>query len=84
VLRSVKAALTLIGAKFIKIHGVPTMESGTPDIIGCHRGRCFTMELKRPGEKPTPLQEKRLREWQTAGAITGVVTSAREALELLE
>jgi hypothetical protein len=56
---------------------------GDSDITGCIRGWHFELEVKRPGERPTPLQLRRLREWRYAGAITGVVTSVAEVRELL-
>lgn len=64
--------------KAIKIHGNAYTEAGTPDIMGCIEGRAFFLELKVPGKKPTAIQERRLREWKEAGAITGVVTSIEE------
>ena len=36
--------------------------AGDPDIDACLRGRSVQLEVKRPGEKPTPLQVKRLEE----------------------
>jgi len=61
--------------KAIKIHGNAYTEAGTPDIAGCIQGRSFWIELKRPGEEPTVIQRKRIREWSDAGAITGVAES---------
>lgn len=58
--------------------------AGDPDITGCLGGRHFEFEVKRPGERPTPLQLRRLREWEDAGAITGIVTSVAEVRGLLE
>ena len=57
--------------------------AGDPDIDACIRGRSLQLEVKRPGEKPTPLQLKRLEEWRQAGAITGVVTSVEETRAVL-
>ena len=57
--------------------------AGDPDIDACIRGRSLQLEVKRPGEKPTPLQLQRLEEWRTAGAITGVVTSVEETRAVL-
>lgn len=58
--------------------------AGEPDIDACIHGRSLQVEVKRPGEHPTPLQWKRLGEWRKAGAIAGVVTSVEEVRELLE
>jgi hypothetical protein len=58
--------------------------AGEPDIDACIGGRSLQLEVKRPGEKPTQLQRKRLEEWRKAGAITGVVTSVADVRDLLE
>jgi len=58
--------------------------AGDPDIDACIRGRSVQLEVKRPGEKPTPLQARRLEEWGRAGAIVGVVDSVGKVRELLE
>jgi hypothetical protein len=58
--------------------------AGDPDIDACIRGRCLQLEVKRPGEKPTPLQMKRLADWQRAGALVGVVSNVGEVREILE
>ena len=58
--------------------------AGDPDIDACVHGRSLQLEVKRPGEKPTPLQVKRLEEWRDAGAIVAVVTSVMEVRILLQ
>ena len=40
------------------------------------------IELKKPGNEPTPLQIQRLAEWERAGAVTAVIHSTSE-LDLL-
>jgi hypothetical protein len=57
--------------------------AGDPDIDGCIRGRSLQLEFKRPGERPTLLQARRLEEWRRAGAIVGVVVSVDEVKDLL-
>ena len=57
--------------------------AGEPDIDACLRGRSLQLEVKRPGEKATPLQLKRLEQWRQAGALTAVVTSVEEVKTLL-
>lgn len=42
--------------------------AGVPDRIVIHRGRILFVELKRPGEKPRPLQKVRARQMREAGA----------------
>lgn len=56
---------------------------GDPDLYGSIDGLHFEIEVKRPGNKPTELQLRRLSEWRAAGAITGIAHSAEEALEIL-
>ena len=57
--------------------------AGDPDIDACICGRSVQLEVKRPGEKPTLLQVKRLEEWRQAGAIVAVVVSVDDAKSLL-
>lgn len=57
--------------------------AGDPDIDACIRGRSVQLEVKRPGEKPTQLQMRRLCEWNNAGAVAATVTSVAEVGALL-
>jgi hypothetical protein len=57
--------------------------AGDPDIDACLRGHSVQLEVKRPGKNATPLQLKRLDEWQRAGAVTAVVHSVLEVKQLL-
>lgn len=47
--------------------------SGVPDIIACHDGRFIGIECKAGTNKPTPLQEKNLKDIQAAGGVSLVV-----------
>lgn len=47
--------------------------SGVPDIIGCYEGLFFGIECKAGKNKPTPLQEKNLKEIRDAGGLDMVV-----------
>ena len=58
--------------------------AGEPDIDACLRGRSLQLEVKRPGQKPTPLQLKRLEQWRQAGALVAVVSSVEEVKALLD
>ncbi len=58
--------------------------AGDPDIDACIRGRSVQLEVKRLGERPTPLQLKRLEEWRKAGAVVAVVHSVAEVRAVLE
>lgn len=73
-----------------KRHGTVFAVRGDPDLYGVlplthpvWPGRHFELEVKRPGERPTPLQITRLSEWEKAGALVGVVTSVEEAMTVL-
>ena len=57
--------------------------AGEPDIDACLAGRSLQLEVKRPGQKPTALQCRRLEEWRHAGALVGVVTSVEEVRALI-
>ncbi|HOQ47727.1 MAG TPA: hypothetical protein PLA43_10675 [Bryobacteraceae bacterium] len=57
--------------------------AGDPDIDACIRGRSVQLEVKRPGERPTPLQLKRIEEWRRAGAVVAVVSSVADVKSLL-
>lgn len=84
----VKSILTWLnkqpGIKAEKTHGGMYGKAGKPDITGCIRGRRFEIEVKRPGNKPTKLQLKELKEWEAAGAIVGVAYSLDDVKELLK
>lgn len=72
-----------IGAKAIKTTP-PGVEAGTPDILGCWRGRAFAIECKRPGEDATPLQKHRLAQWADAGALVCVADSLEKVQILFD
>jgi hypothetical protein len=58
--------------------------AGDPDIDACVCGRSVQLEVKRPGERPTPLQLKRIEEWRRAGAVVAVVHSVAEVRVVLK
>jgi hypothetical protein len=74
---------TVPQCKAEKTHGGAFGRAGKPDITGCLNGRRFEIEVKRPGQKPTEIQKKHLREWEAAGAIVGVAHSVEEARLIL-
>lgn len=71
------------GAHVIKTYGGP-YRRGLPDLIGVYRGQALALEVKRPGGKPTQLQEYELSRWAAAGAVAAVVTSVDEVKQLIE
>lgn len=68
----------------VKMHGNQYMMKGLPDILAIRGGRCAWMEVKRPGEHPTRIQEHRMRELASAGCPVAVVHSAADARHFLE
>lgn len=66
-----------------KIWGSPTQESGISDVIGCLRGRYIALEVKLPGEEPSPTQLWQIERTRRAGGIAEVVHSVEEALDVL-
>jgi hypothetical protein len=66
-----------------KVHGGPMQALGIPDIVLCYQGRFGGLEVKRPGQKPTAIQQATLDRIRECGGIAAVVTSVDEALEAL-
>ena len=54
--------------------------SGMPDVWMIHAGRTYCLEVKRPGEKLTLLQQKTMDKLSVAGATVAVVHSIEEPL----
>lgn len=58
--------------------------NGIADIIACKHGRYFAFEVKRrPGMKPSALQEAWLQEKHRHGAIAKCVGSVEEVAEIV-
>ena len=53
-------------------------KAGWPDLLCCFKGRFIGLEVKKPGQRATKLQEFKLAELKAAGAYVGVVTSVSE------
>ena len=69
-----KGSSDLIGWKSIRI---------TPDMVGETVALFVAVEVKQPGERPTPEQRLFLEAVRNAGGIAGVATSVQEAEKLL-
>lgn len=82
---AIRKALEKRGCLVRKRHGggYGTL-AGEPDLYGCYTGLAFVIEVKRPGGKLTPLQERRLKEWRDAGAATYVAYSVGSAISWFE
>ena len=51
-------------------------KSGVPDIVGCYKGAFFGIECKAGKNTPTPLQEKNLKEINSAEGFDLVVNES--------
>ena len=49
-----------------------TNKNGIPDLLILKNGKAFFVEVKRPGEKPRPLQEYRMNALRELGFICEV------------
>ena len=76
--RSIMQHLNAIDGCIFRKRG-PGSTAGDPDVYGSYFGQHVELEIKRPGEQPTPLQRQRLREWAQAGATCAVVRSVTDA-----
>lgn len=68
----------------VKIHGSLFQRRGLPDLICCYRGNFVAFEVKRPGEKATPLQEYTLGEITQSGGFAWVISTVEEAVTNLD
>jgi Holliday junction resolvase len=66
------------GVYAIRTHGGSFQQKGTPDVIGCARGRFFAIEAKRSAkEQPTTAQRYNLKKFRQAGGKTFVGYDAK-------
>lgn len=49
--------------------------AGLPDVFYLEAGTLYAIEVKRPGERPTPIQERRILELRKSGAVAIVACS---------
>lgn len=61
-----------------------TQRVGVPDFLICYAGRFISLEVKRPGKKPTNEQRNELAWIRSAGGLDAVVTSLDEVKAILE
>lgn len=78
------AAAKNLGWVAYKIHGNAFQVAGLPDILCIKGGRVAWMEAKRLGNKPTPVQVRRMLELEKAGCWVTVIHSGKEAKTFLE
>lgn len=73
-----------MGAWCFKVHGSEFQPSGIPDISGVFQGYSVWCETKMPGNKPSMIQWKRIRDLRRAGALVIVSYSVADAVQMLE
>lgn len=66
---AIKKYLDSIGAWYFCPYMAGFGKSGVADIIACIKARFVSIEVKREGKKPTPIQERRMDEIRRAGGI---------------
>ena len=82
-------ALTLGIRQLLNMHriwhfkhwGGPMGEKGVSDIIGCHNGRMFAIEIKTQAGRVTPYQQRFLDRVNDAGGIGFVARSIEDVVE---
>ena len=84
IVAKVLAEAKRLGLLAIKNHGSSYSVKGLPDVLAIKDGMCAWMEVKRPGEEPTRIQEHVMRQLAGAGCPVTVVRSASEARRFLE
>jgi len=67
-----------------KVHGHDQQMSGVPDLLACYRGRFIGLEVKMPGNHPSPRQIYVMDRIAWAGGIVLVPYSVSEALDCLD
>ena len=59
-------------------------ERGVPDILCCMNGQFIGFEIKRPGGKPTKIQDAQRQRIISAGGQAHVVTSLEDIKQIIE
>ena len=57
---------------------------GVPDILVCYKGRFFGIEVKVPGKKPDPWQERELLAITLARGVSFVAYSVEDVRGIME
>jgi hypothetical protein len=86
IVKRIQQKISERGGRCFKIHGGdnPFQEAGIPDILVCYKGYFLGLEVKQPGEEPSPMQRKVLHEIERAGGIGQVISTVAEAMRILD
>jgi hypothetical protein len=58
--------------------------AGVPDVVIIHAGRCYALELKAEGGRPTQIQLATIAAMKAAGALCAIAVGLDAALAVLE
>jgi hypothetical protein len=81
--RGIRQVLGQLGAVAVKFWGGPMTERGVSDLLCCYEGRFLAIEVKRPGGRVSPEQERFLERVRAAGGIGLVIHSIDELIDSL-
>ena len=73
----IKKYLDSIGAWYFCPYMAGFGKSGVPDIIACIDGVFWSIEVKREGKAPTPIQQTRMNEIEKAGGFAVAGTAEK-------
>ena len=77
-IKKAKDHIAAIGGIAFKYHGGPFSEAGVPDILCCLAGRFVAIEMKVPGNAPTPIQLRQIQRLTKAGAYAFVCSDIED------
>jgi len=73
-----------MGDYVFNVPGTGMERKGTADLLICHQGRFFAIELKVPGETPSRLQQYELDRVRKAGGVAVFIQTMEELEALLK
>jgi len=79
---NIRRLLTNRGAWHTKTTGVATV--GIPDILACHNGKFIALEVKTPGRRPRPTQQRQLDLITRANGLALCVTNTHQVTAELD
>jgi len=65
------------------VHGSEYQPAGVPDICGVYKGYSIWCETKMPGNKPSMVQWKMIRDLRATGALVVVAYSLQDAVQMI-
>lgn len=82
---SIMNYISSIGGLPLKFNNIGIYaKAGVSDIIACIRGRFVAIEVKRPGKKPTQLQENFIKAVNTVGGLGFWADSLDEVKDIIK